>query len=160
MKNLKLLVLYLVATCLFTSCFSEKDNVFDEINSFVEFNDAVIRTPAAGRTYPLIAVNKGTGIQTARVNLVGKQRDNSETIKVSVETASTTAIEGVHYRLVNNGNVSISEKNSFGNFQIEILNVPAEAGKTVDVVLLIEGNGSNILPNENYKRIGYRINLN
>jgi hypothetical protein len=140
------------------SCFENPNLVYDK-GTVVEFNTAVITAPAAGRTFPLIAVNNGAGELQQRVNLVGPQRPAESTVRVSVDKANTTAVEGTHFRIVSSNGVVIPANNSFGNLVIEILRAPAAAGTTVNVVFLLEGNGSDITPSENYKRVGYTIRL-
>ncbi len=146
----------LLSTLFLTGCFEDINRTYNG-PTLVEFNQAVITAPGVGVTYPLISVNRGVGVQTSRINLVGPQRANAETIKVSIDPA-TTATEGTHFKLVSN-NVTIPANESFGNCQIDILAAPAQAGKTVNVVLVLEGNGTDIKPNENFKKLGFTIRL-
>jgi hypothetical protein len=140
------------------SCFENPTLTYDK-GTVVEFNTAVITAPAAGRTYPLLPVNNGAGELQQRVNLVGAQRTAESTVRVSVDKTNTTAVEGTHFRIVSSNGVVIPANNSFGNLVVEILKAPAQAGTTVNVVFLLEGNGSDITPSENYKRVGYAIRL-
>jgi hypothetical protein len=139
-------------------CFQKQDFTFDE-KTLVEFQEAITRTPATGQTYPLIAIANGAGATTTRVNLVGRQRAAAETVRVTVVVDRTTAVAGVHYNLGNDGTISIPANSSTGDCIVTILRAPAAAGQAVNLVLQLEGNGSDILPSENYKRIGYRIAL-
>ena len=151
----------LVSLVLFTqtACFHQEDFLWDQ-KTVVEFQSTVVTTPAVGKTYPLIAVKNGAGTQTAQVNLVGPQRANDEVIKFVVDAANTTAVEGVHYNL-KGGIFTIPAKTSFGSCAVDILTGAAPTGttKTVDLVLTLQGNGSDIAPNENYKQVGYRISF-
>jgi hypothetical protein len=142
-----------------TSCFHEDDFLWNK-KTVVEYQATVITTAAVGKTFPLLAVKNGAGAQTTQVNLVGPQRDKDEVIKFSVDKDNTTAVEGVHYNL-KGGTFTIPAKASFGTCSVDILTGAAPTGttKTVDLVLTLEGNGSDILPNENYKKIGYRISF-
>lgn len=139
-------------------CFQKQDFTFDE-RTLVEFQEAITRTPATGRTYPLIAVANGVGAVTTRVNLVGPQRANAESIRYTVVADQTTAVAGVHYNLGGGGTVSIPANSSTGDLALTILQAAGTAGQTVNLVLQLEGNGSDITPSENYKRIGYTIRL-
>ncbi|MVM37998.1 DUF4843 domain-containing protein [Spirosoma sp. HMF3257] len=141
-----------------TSCFKENDFIYKK--TVVEFQATVVTSLAVGKTYPLLAIKNGAGTQTTQVNLVGAQRNNDEVIKFSVDKDNTTAIEGVHYNL-KGGTFTIPAKSSFGNCAVDILTGAAPTGttKTVDLVLTLEGNGSDIAPNENYKKVGYRISF-
>lgn len=146
----------LLSTLFLTGCFEDINKTYNG-PTVVEFNQAVIAAPAVGATYPLVSVNRGVGLQTTRINLVGAQRPNAETIKVSIDPA-TTATDGTHFKIVTSS-VTIPANSSFGDFQIDILAAPAQAGKTVNVVLVLEGNGADIKPNENFKKLGFAIRL-
>lgn len=159
MKKILSILLVSIMTFSLTSCFDEIDKTFDEV-TYVEFQEAITRTVAVGKTYPLIAVANGVGVvTTTRINLVGKQRPADTQIKYSVDKTESTAIEGTHYKLNDNGTITIKANESFGTAAVEILAAPAEAGKTVDLVLVLESGVSDILVSENYKRLGYRIRL-
>lgn len=157
MKNSFFIIVAFCALAL-SACFKEPDFTFNE-ESFVEFQSTIVSTPAVGRTYPLIAVARGAGIRSQQVNLVGPQSATELPIKFVVDSL-TTAVAGTHYKLVGDGTFPIPANTSFGQCQIEILNPARDSGKTVDVILRLEGNGTNVKPSENYRRIGYRINLN
>jgi hypothetical protein len=160
MKKNILITFALFSLVLIVSCFKEKDNTFDGDGTFVEFQKTIVTTPASGRTYPLVATKRAGGILTEQVNLVGSQRANEESIKFIVDSL-TTAVAGTHYRLVGDGAFPIPANTSFGNCQVEILNPARDSGKSVDLILRLEGNASgDIKPSENYKRIGFRISLN
>jgi len=142
-----------------TSCFKENDFLFNK-KTVVEFQATVVTSLAVGKTYPLLPVKNGAGTLTNQVNLVGVQRSKDEVIKFSVDKDNTTAVEGIHYS-VKGGTFTIPANASMGNCTIDILTGAAPTGttKTVDLVLILEGNGSDILPNENYKKVGYRISF-
>ncbi|MEZ4902904.1 MAG: DUF4843 domain-containing protein [Spirosomataceae bacterium] len=155
MKKIAQLFLFVLMAGSLTSCF---ENYFDLYRATVVEFDAAVRTaPAAGRTYPLLAVSNGAGIQKAQINLVGPQQATDRTIKVTVEPALSTAVAGTHYKIVNE-NVTIPANSSFGELQIEILRVPAQANITFNLVVAIEGS-ADIKPSENYKRLGWTIRL-
>ncbi len=141
-----------------SACF-EKPNLSYSGPTVVEFDAAVTTAPAVGRTFPLIATTNGAGQLTTRVNLVGPQRATESVIKIGVDAAASTAVEGTHYRILNNKTATIPAQSSFGTVTIEILRVPAQANTTLTLVLLLEGNGTDILPSENFKRVGYNIRL-
>ncbi|MDI9864775.1 DUF4843 domain-containing protein [Flectobacillus longus] len=159
MKKIFGIVLALMTTLFMSSCFKDSQSVFDS-TYLVEFQDAVVTSPATslGKTYPIISVANGAGLQTRRINLVGRQRPNQESIKFSVDTKESTAVEGVHYSL-EGGVVTLAANSSFGDCKFNILRAPSATGTNVLLVLVLEGNGSDIKPNENYKRLGFRINL-
>ncbi|MVM34901.1 DUF4843 domain-containing protein [Spirosoma sp. HMF4905] len=142
-----------------TSCFKENDFLYNK-KTVVEFQATVVTSFAVGKTYPLLPIKNGAGAQTTQVNLVGAQRNTDEVIKFSVDKDNTTAVEGVHYSL-NGGTFTIPAKSSFGSCSVNILTGAAPTGttQTVDLVLILEGNGSDITPNENYKKVGYRISF-
>jgi hypothetical protein len=154
-------VKFIIVTLAFSlsACFKDIDRTFDEA-TLIEFNDAVINSSAAGKRYPLIAVNNGAGAQKARINLVGRQRNNEEIIRFEVDQAASTAVAGVHYQLTSEGTVTLPANSSFAEIGLEVLEAPEAKGTTVEVVLVLVGNDNGtIKPSENYKRVGYRITL-
>lgn len=157
MKKIFGIALALVTSVMMSSCFKDNQPVFDSLY-LVEFQDATRTAPALNKTFPILTVANGAGIQTRQVNLVGRQRETEESIKFSVDPVETTAKEGVHYSL-EGGVVKIPAKSSFGDCKINILNAPAAPGTSVVLVLVLEGNGNDVKPNENYKKLGFRINL-
>lgn len=157
MKKATTLALLLASVLTLGACFKDNTIVYDK--AVVEFQAAVVTAPALGKTYPLIAVANGAGAQTLQVNLVGAQRESEQSIRFSVDAAESTAKEGVNYQLSGN-TFAIPAKTSTVNLPVTILKAPTQAGQSVTLVLVLEGNGSDIGPNENYKRIGYRITLN
>jgi hypothetical protein len=158
MKKIVLNFIALVAVLSCAACFTEPDQTLDEV-TWVEFQTTIVSTPAVGRTYPFIAVARtAPGAKTTTVNLVGPQRASATDITFVADEAST-AKDGTHYKLLNGGKVTIPANSSFGQCGIEVLSAPRDSGKTVDVVLRLEQSG-DIKPSENYRRIGYRINLN
>ncbi len=157
MKKIFGIALVLVTSIMMSSCFKDNQPVFDSLY-LVEFQDAVVTAPALNKTFPIQAVANGAGSLTRRINLVGRQRETEESIKFSVDPVETTAKEGVHYSL-EGGIVKIPAKSSFGDCKINILRAPAAAGTNVVLVLVLEGNGNDVKPNENYKKLGFRIAL-
>ena len=142
---------------LMSSCFENPKLVYSGL-TVVEFDRAVTTAPAAGRTYPLLPTINGAGILKARINLVGGQRTSAENIKVSIVTDASTAVSGTHFKLLTE-TVSIPANSSFGELQIEILRVPAAAGQTRNIVLSLDGNGSDISGSANFKTLGWAIGL-
>jgi hypothetical protein len=158
----KILITLIVGmSVILTSCFKELDKVLDDA-TYVEFQEAIVRTVAVGKTYPLIAVANGVGVvSTPRINLVGRQRATDTQVKYTIDQAESTAKEGVHYKINDGGTITIKANESFGTAKLEILRAPVatgDAGKTFTVVLLL-ADGSDFKASENYKRIGYRIAL-
>jgi hypothetical protein len=90
--------------------------------------------------------------------LVGPQKTTDQTIKVTVETATTSAVSGTHFKLVSD-NITIPANTSFGEVKIEVLKVAPQAGKSVDLVVVLDGNGTDIKPSENFKKLGWNIKL-
>jgi hypothetical protein len=157
-KNIFYIMCLLLGT-IFTSCFKDIDKTFDGDGTFVEFQSTIITSPAVGKTYPLIATKRNAGVLTTQINLVGRQRSNDETITVEIDKANTTAEAGKHFKLDNDGKVVIKSGTSIANLGITILDVPAEKGKKLNLVVTLVGNGGDIKPSENYKQIGWAIAL-
>lgn len=156
-KILNISIIVLMTASLF-SCFNENKPVFDSM-TLVEFQDAVVNSPALGKTFPLLATTNAVQTKTFRINLVGVQRDKDETIKFSIDPTESTAVAGVNYDLAGATAITIPAKSSFGELKVNILKAPAQAGKTVNLVFILDGNGADINPNTNYKKVGLRITL-
>ena len=156
-KILNISLIVLMAVSLF-SCFNENKPVFDSM-TLVEFQDAIVNSPALGKTFPLLSTTNAVQTKTLRINLVGVQRDKDEVIKFSIDPTESTAVAGVNYDLGGATSISIPAKSSFGELKVNILKAPAQTGKTVNLVLVLDGNGSDINPNNNYKKVGFRITL-
>jgi hypothetical protein len=165
MKKALIYSFVLFVALLATSCFKEIDITYDE-NKFVEFEDAVRRTPAAGVTYPIIALTRTSGSYTALVNLAGGQLKESQEMTVSIDTAiapllnATTirAVEGTHFNL-SGGKFTFKADTSFSTYRLNVLNPGANTGRSALLVLKLDGS-STVKPAENYRRVGFRINLN
>ena len=147
-----------------TSCFDDLRIKFDK-EGVVEFEDAVRRTPTAGAIFPIIAVTRSSGQQALQVNLVGQQLKSSQELSISVDTSIATflnnstirAVEGTHFSL-NGGKFMMKSDTSFSAFRFNVQNGSPVAGRTALVVLKLEG-GNSLKPSENYRRVGFRINL-
>jgi hypothetical protein len=156
-KIINISLIVLVMTTL-SSCFKENKPVFDSM-TLVEFQDAIVNSNALGKTFPLLASTNAVQTKVLRINLVGVQREKDEVINFTVDATESTAVAGVNYDLGGATSITIPAKSSFGELKVNILKVPAQTGKTVTVVFTLEGNGSDVKPNTNYKKVGYRITL-
>lgn len=156
-KILNISLIVLMAVSLF-SCFNENKPVFDNM-TLVEFQDAVVNPPALGKTFPLLASTNAVQTKTLRINLVGVQRDKDEVIKFSIDPTESTAVAGVNYDLAGATSITIPAKSSFGELKVNILKAPAQAGSSVTLVFVLEGNGSDIKSNTNYRKVGFRVTL-
>ena len=141
-----------------SSCFKENKQLFDSM-TLVEFQDAIVNSNALGKTFPILASTNVAQTRVLRINLVGAQRDKDEAIKFSIDPAESTAVAGVNYDLAGATSITIPAKSSFGELKVNVLRAPAQAGKTVSLVFVLEGNGSDINPNANYRKVGLRITL-
>jgi hypothetical protein len=141
-----------------SSCFKENNQLFNSV-TLVEFQDAIVNSNALGKTFPLVATTNAVQTRILRINLVGAQRDKDEVIKFSIDPTESTAIAGTNYDLGGVTSITIPAKSSFGELKVNILKAPAQVGKTATVVFTLEGNGTDINPNANYKKVGYRITL-
>jgi hypothetical protein len=108
--------------------------------------------PALTRTY---ASTVGTDTITMRVNLVGRQLSTAQTFSMGVASAFTTAVQGVHFALVDNS-VTIPANSSFGFFRWRVLNPGPTNGIAVNLVFQLRGNGS-IPVSENFQYLGWQI---
>ncbi|HRI01065.1 MAG TPA: hypothetical protein PK006_08435 [Saprospiraceae bacterium] len=134
-----------------TSCFKEFDKTFDE-KTLVEFQDAITKTKAVGKTFPIISYTSSADTTVrAQVNLVGAQRSTDLQVNVSVDAANTTAENGGYEikPLVFPANSSIAM------LEIVLKKVAASSGKSVTLTVQLDGNGSDVLPSENFKKLGF-----
>ncbi|MBC7922610.1 MAG: hypothetical protein H7Z75_16130 [Ferruginibacter sp.] len=160
-KNLSAL---LMVIGLATSCFKEYDYTFDQAG-LVEFEDAVRNAPAPGAAFPIIGVPRTQGVRNLQVNLVGRPLPSPEILSISVDTAVSAflsptiirAVEGTHFRL-NEREIILKADTNFTVCPFTILNPGVVAGRQALVVLRLEG-GPTVLPSENYRRVGFRIDL-
>lgn len=124
----------------------------------VEFDAATWQSKAPGKTYPVLGpLDKGSGVTSFKVNLVGEQRSTAQTVKYRVVPEESTAQEGLHFELQDNGELEIPANSSVGEAVVNVLDFPPGAG-TVLLVLELTGN-EELKPNENYKRVGVTISL-
>jgi hypothetical protein len=163
MKQLIIAFLILMTVSLL-SCAKELDYTFNEYK-VVELEDAVRRTPAAGLTYPIIAITRTSGRQSLQVNLVGEKLTEPQDMTFSLDTAISSAltannlraVEGTHFNL-NGSKFTVGKDSSFARINIDIPVGTAQAGKTAFFVVKLDGN-NDIKPSENYRRVGFRIDL-
>ena len=153
-----MLALLMVLSTLFAGCFKSYDDDFILKGFLVEFDAATWQSKAPGKTYPILpTVEKGSGIQKFKVNLLGGQMATAQAGRFRVVAEESTAIEGKHFRLVNDGTFEIAANSSTAEAAIEVLDFPAESGSAT-LVLELMGN-EEIKVSENYKRIGLSISL-
>jgi hypothetical protein len=150
MKKVYSFFLLLAIAASTTACFEDSRVVFAGI--LAEFNETVVRTPALGVTYPLIAVRNAAGQVTTRVNLVGPQQTTEQVLRVSIDPVSTA--QAANYRF--GGTVTIPANSSFGDLQFEVLNATGVPTAGLNLVFVLEGN-ETVRPSENYRRVGFRI---
>jgi len=141
----------LVMVIVLGSCIEQNYPIWE--GAEVEFQDAVVRTPAAGLTYPRIPVVNTVGTVNLQVNLVGAHRANDETLTYRVVEDATTAVAGTHYNT--SGSFVIPANSSFGTVAIEVIDYGVGTG-TVDLTLELEGNDA-IPASPNYNRVQIRI---
>lgn len=169
--KIKSIIIAIAAVLMFGSCIKNDLPVWTKAT--VEFDAAAWNTNAAGRTYPILtrvpaygrAANTSdptlsrtnTGIKKFRVNLVGRQFDQPQTIQYDLYggNGGSTAVEGKHFKI--SRQLVIPANSSFGELEVEVLNPGAQAGVTsVDLLLILTGK-EGIETSVNYRIIGLRI---
>ncbi len=157
----------------FSSCI-EQDFAYETYDgSVVEFDATVLNSPAPGKTFPLLtrvpsygfpvsssnkAINKSAGSIKFRVNFVSAQRPTDVSINYSVVSEETTAVAGTHYST--SGSFVIPANSSYGELEVMVLNNQTSSSTPVNLVLQLEGNGSDVEVSENFKLLGIRIAQN
>ncbi|MBC7569170.1 MAG: hypothetical protein H7319_05490 [Spirosoma sp.] len=156
MKKLKYILPALVLTLGVAACNNSLDKVFDS-QTLVEFNDAILRTNATGRTYSITSVPNSVtagGTTTAQLNLVGRQRSSETTVRVFVDaTNSTTPTSS--YTLSNGGNVTIPANMSFGSLTLTVGRATSTTAPIGNVVLVLDSTSTDFKPSQNYRRLGF-----
>lgn len=148
-KILSLLSLALVLA--FSSCIEQNYPTWS--GAVVEFQDAVVRAPAPGVTYPRITVANTVGTVNLQVNLVAAQRTADETITFKVVPEGTTGVAGTDFTVT--GSLIIPANSSTANAVVTIPNT-GNRGGFVDVLLELEGN-AQIPASANHKQVQIRI---
>jgi hypothetical protein len=140
------------------ACDNSLDKVFDD-QTVVEFNDAVLRTNAVGRSFSITALSNTTAVAattTAQLNLVGRQRSSDLTVRVLVDPAYTTA-GASSYSLVNGGNVTIPANSSFGSLTLVTARATSTTAPIANVVLIVDSTATEFKPSFNYRRLGFSL---
>jgi hypothetical protein len=169
--KMRSIIIAISAVFLFGSCIKNELPVWTTAQ--VEFDASSWNTNAAGRTYPILTRVAGygrvastadpvlsrtaPGIKKFRVNLVGKQFDQPQTIQYDLfgGNGGSTAVEGKHYKI--SRQLVIPANSSFGELEVEILNPGAQTGVTaVDLLLVLNGK-EGINRSVNYSILGLRI---
>ncbi|MBD2756870.1 hypothetical protein [Spirosoma validum] len=158
-KHLKAYLFLGALSLLVMSCFDNMETVYDG-PTVIEFNEAVTRTPAVGRTFPIITANNSvtagaTFVQ--QLNLVGRQRSSDFSVKVAIDPVNTTITRANTYTLVNDGNVTIPANSSFGSLTLTVSRATSSTSPTGNLVLVIDSTNTDYKASANYKRLGYLI---
>jgi hypothetical protein len=159
MKHFKVLYFVLISLAL-SSCFKESKEIFKD--TVVEFDYAVIKARTPGFDFPTIDAdgNRGDTLRL-RINLVGAQRGNDESIKVQAATYGTSdeydpAVENKHFTFLNGGEFVIAKNSSFATCEI-VLPENDDFGTFYFVVELVGNSG--IRPSANYKKVGVKVTM-
>ncbi|KAB7731271.1 hypothetical protein F5984_10755 [Rudanella paleaurantiibacter] len=155
MKKLNYILLCALSVLGLAACDNTLDQVFDE-QTLVEFNEAILRTNATGRTYSITSLantpTAGT-TSTAQLNLVGRQRGSELTVRVLVDPATTAPASS--YTLSNGGNVVIPANSSFGSLTVTVGRASSTTAPVGNLVLVIDSTSTDFKPSQNYKRLGF-----
>lgn len=143
---------------LLSSCFKDFKDEFLFTEFMIEFDASSWESNAPGKTYPILGpVEKGSGVQLFKINLLGEQSPMDQVISYKVNPEETTAIEGVHFRLADDGQVVMKANESEAFVAVEILDFPASEGLDT-LVLELEGT-ERVKVSKNYSKLGLAILL-
>ena len=192
-KNIYMLA-GLMSILALSSCIKQIDKTFQG-QTVVEIDPTVLNSANATAGYPVLTripaegiplrtadstLRRLNGIIRVRVNLVGPQSDQAQTIGYKVLTASpitsvsfpatatgqtpsaaaatlavTNAVAGTHYTSLS-GSCTIAAKSSYGYIEIPIINGGATAGQARFLGIQLDSSGT-LKPNPNYNKIGLAI---
>jgi hypothetical protein len=192
-KNIYMLA-GLMSILALSSCIKQIDKTFQG-QTVVEIDPTVLNSANATAGYPVLTripaegiplrtadstLRRLNGIVRVRVNLVGPQSDQAQTIGYKVLTASpitsvsfpatatgqtpsaaaatlavTNAVAGTHYTSLS-GSCMIAPKSSYGYIEIPIINGGATAGQARFLGIQLDSSGT-LKPNPNYNKIGLAI---
>lgn len=155
MKKISYVLLAALLILGIAACNNNLDKVFDS-QTLVEFNDAILRTNATGRTYSITSLpNSVTGNAStiAQLNLIGRQRSSDLTVRVFVDQGTTAT--PASYTLANDGNVVIPANTSIGNLTMTVGRATSTTAPVSNVVLVIDSTNADFKPSQNYKRLGF-----
>jgi len=190
----KILIAGIVSLSLFTSCIKQIDKTFQG-TSVVEIDPTVLNSANATAGYPVLTRIPRLGVPIAtsdftlrrlngtvriRVNLVGPQSDQSQTVGYKIMAASPltsiafpatatgqtpsaaaatlsiqNAVSGTHYTALS-GTCTIAPQTSFGFIDVAIINNGPTAGQARFLGIQLDSSGT-LKPNPNYNKIGLVI---
>ena len=193
-KNKLIAVTGIVSLLAFSSCVKQIDKTFKGA-TVVELDAAPLNSLTSGQTYTIFTripahglpistsrdstARRYNGTIRLRVNLVGPQSDQSQTIgykifpspitsvaygaTVSGQTPSAgsatlavqNAVPGTHYDALS-GLCTIPAQSSFGYIDIVVRNVGPTAGQARFIGIQLDSSGS-LKPNPNYNKLGITI---
>lgn len=169
MKRIKIFLLAIATVSFFGSCVKNELPVFTA--PVAEFDAASWNANAAGLSFPILTRVPGYGRPTAssdplltrtspgikkfRVNLVGQQLPTETDVYVIMNSVTSTAVAGTHYRSFTPV-VKIPANSSFGEVEVDILN-PGVSGTPKDLELILSSGTNGIKSNPNYNKIRLRI---
>ena len=192
-KNIYMLA-GLMSILALSSCIKQIDKTFQG-QTVVEIDPTVLNSANATAGYPVLTripaegiplrtadstLRRLNGIIRVRLNLVGPQLDQAQTIGYKILTASpitsvsfpatatgqspsaaaatltvTNAVAGTHYTALS-GSCTIAPKSSYGYIEIPIINGGATAGQARFLGIQLDSSGT-LKPNPNYNKIGLAI---
>jgi hypothetical protein len=169
MKRITTLILAIATVSLLGSCVKNELPVFTA--PVAEFDAASWNANAAGLSFPILTRVPGygraaattdplltrtsPGINKFRVNLVGQQMPTETEVYVIMNSVTSTAVAGTHYRSFTPV-VKIPANTSFGEVEVDILN-PGVAGAARTLELILSSGTNGIKSNPNYNRIRLSI---
>lgn len=149
MKRIITFILAIATVSFLGSCVKNELPVFTA--PVAEFDAASWNANGAGLSFPILTRVPGygrvvaasdplltrtnPGIKKFRVNLIGQQLPTDTDIYVIMNSVTSTAVAGTHYKQFSPV-VKIPAKKSFGEMEVEILN-PGVAGTPKDLELIL-----------------------
>jgi hypothetical protein len=169
MKRITTLLLAIATVSLLGSCVKNELPVFTA--PVAEFDAASWNANAAGLSFPILTRVPGygrptsatdplltrtsPGIKKFRVNLIGQQLSTETEVYVIMNSVTSTAVAGTHYRSFT-PIVRIPANSSYGEVEVDVLN-PGVAGAARTLELILSSGTNGIKSNPNYNKIRLSI---
>ena len=154
MKNILIILSWLTAGVLITSCFDDPGTeiVWGD-QAYLELQDAGKPNPTVSKSFTKDVAPPTPNVPfSSQVNIMGKQSGSAINVTYQID-ASSTAVAGVHYKDLSGGTISIPANESSATINFEAIPDNLTTSSVTIVVKLTGGD----LPLSKYIQVTYSI---